>query len=373
MHFSERWKALLGYARTRSPPTGPTRGSTSSTPTTCERLRREIDHHLAGEQPALRERAPHPPRRRQLALGAHPRPDDARRRRAAAAHHRLAVGHHRPAQAQERLIHDALHDSLTGLPNRALLHGPPRRSACATSSATRPTRCAVLYIDIDRFKLVNDSLSHAAGDRLLIEIARRVGAGAAPGRHAGAPGRRRVRDPARRRRRRPPARWRSPPASRRAIAEPLALRPPRAVGLGSIGIAHNLDGCVSPDELIRNADIAMYDAKAHGGGRCEVFDASHAPARRRPRVAGDAAAPGDRAAAAAHVLPADRRPAQRRAARPRGAGALARRRRVASRRRSSSRSPRSPGLIGAARRADPAQRVRDAERLAPARGRRARR
>jgi EAL domain-containing protein (putative c-di-GMP-specific phosphodiesterase class I) len=58
------------------------------------------------------------------------------------------------------------------------------------------------------------------------------------------------------------------------IAEPIRFDRRDLSVSASIGIAHNLDGCVSPDELIRNADIAMYDAKARGGGRCELFDAS---------------------------------------------------------------------------------------------------
>jgi predicted signal transduction protein with EAL and GGDEF domain len=76
--------------------------------------------------------------------------------------------------AEERLIHDALHDSLTGLPNRTLLMD--RLAHCLTHLERDPGYgCALLYIDVDRFKLVNDSLSHAAGDRLLVELARRVG------------------------------------------------------------------------------------------------------------------------------------------------------------------------------------------------------
>ena len=71
-------------------------------------------------------------------------------------------------------IHDALHDALTGLPNRALFLDRlgPRLSRGKRDPSYR---CAVLFIDLDRFKLVNDSLSHAAGDRLLVALARRLG------------------------------------------------------------------------------------------------------------------------------------------------------------------------------------------------------
>src|SRR6185312_8002458 len=59
-----------------------------------------------------------------------------------------------------------------------------------------------------------------------------------------------------------------------AIAQPIAFETRTLSIAASIGIAHNLDGVVDSEELVRNADIAMYEAKARGGGRCEVFDAS---------------------------------------------------------------------------------------------------
>ena len=76
--------------------------------------------------------------------------------------------------AELQLQHDALHDALTGLPEPGAVHRPRRPGAAALDRATRRVGCAVLFLDVDRFKLVNDSLSHAAGDQLLIEVAARI-------------------------------------------------------------------------------------------------------------------------------------------------------------------------------------------------------
>ncbi len=101
--------------------------------------------------------------------------------------------------AERQLQHDALHDGLTGLPNRALLMDRVEQ-VMQRARRTPSVGCAVLYLDIDRFKLVNDSLSHAVGDHLLVALAEPRFGGAPPGRHRGADRRRRVHDPARRRR-----------------------------------------------------------------------------------------------------------------------------------------------------------------------------
>ena len=142
-------------------------------PDDVERLRREIDHHLTGSSPHFenehRIRHADGDWRWVLTRGLTTRNglgtpiritgslSDVTERR----------------NAQQRLIHDALHDSLTGLPNRTLFMD--RLVQCLSHLERDPTyACAVLYIDLDRFKMVNDSVSHAAGDRMLTELARRI-------------------------------------------------------------------------------------------------------------------------------------------------------------------------------------------------------
>lgn len=73
---------------------------------------------------------------------------------------------------EERLVHDAAHDELTGLPNRMLLADRLDR-ALARAGKDESYRFAVLFLDLDRFKLIHDSLGHAAGDNLLIQVAER--------------------------------------------------------------------------------------------------------------------------------------------------------------------------------------------------------
>ncbi|MEO6172164.1 MAG: PAS domain S-box protein, partial [Arenimonas sp.] len=75
-------------------------------------------------------------------------------------------------RAEERLQHDALHDNLTGLPNRALLMDRVNQ-AIRQNRRDKNKRFALLYLDLDRFKLINDTLGHTAGDQMLIEVSRR--------------------------------------------------------------------------------------------------------------------------------------------------------------------------------------------------------
>ena len=92
-------------------------------------------------------------------------------------------------------LHAAQHDTLTGLPNRALLAEYAERTL--TSAGAADTRCAVIMLDLDGFKNVNDTLGHAAGDRLLVEIGKRTGRRRTDERLRRPPRRRRVRSPAR--------------------------------------------------------------------------------------------------------------------------------------------------------------------------------
>lgn len=173
--------------------------------------------------------------------------------------------------AEERLLRDALHDPLTGLPNRNLFRD---RLGLALKQLRRPGGhwIAVMFVDIDRFKTFNDSLGHNAGDALLVQFARRVSAVLRPGdtvaRLAGdefaiiALGIRsdvHVHQIAER--------------VLELSREPYVVDAKEVFMTASIGITMGSFQGQSPDEILRDADIAMYHAKARGKNRAELFDA----------------------------------------------------------------------------------------------------
>jgi diguanylate cyclase (GGDEF)-like protein len=170
---------------------------------------------------------------------------------------------------QEQLHHQAYHDPLTSLANRSLFTDKVKETI-----AQRHGEVAVLFIDLDDFKTVNDSLGHAAGDELLIAVASRLRACLRPedliARLGGDEFAVMVEDAH-------DAQDAAVKVARR-IMEAFVL----PVGVGSesvavylsVGIATNHGGDFSAEELIRNADVAMYKAKTSGKGHFEVFHPS---------------------------------------------------------------------------------------------------
>jgi diguanylate cyclase (GGDEF)-like protein/PAS domain S-box-containing protein len=182
---------------------------------------------------------------------------------------------------EARLAHQANHDPLTGLPNRTLLAGH-----VAERFVPGQGGLACLFLDLDNFKVVNDSLGHAAGDELLVEVATRLRAVVRPGDLV--------------------ARFGGDEfvvvcedvdtedavalAERigAALAEPVRLGGVDVRPHASVGVTVQAEEHAGADDLIRDCDIAMYQAKNGGKGRITVLDhRARAEARDKLRLVAD--------------------------------------------------------------------------------------
>jgi diguanylate cyclase (GGDEF)-like protein/PAS domain S-box-containing protein len=172
--------------------------------------------------------------------------------------------------AERQLLHDAFHDALTFLPNRSRFTEMLRRSI-GRARLDDGYAFAMLFLDLDRFKVVNDSLGHAVGDQLLVAVARRLEQCVRPGDTVARLGgdeftvlidnTSSVSDATR--------------VAERIMVElqrPFYLQGQDVFVSASIGIALSSTGYLMPDDLLRDADLAMYRAKANGKSRYEVFD-----------------------------------------------------------------------------------------------------
>jgi diguanylate cyclase (GGDEF)-like protein/PAS domain S-box-containing protein len=173
-------------------------------------------------------------------------------------------------QAERQLLHDAFHDALTGLSNRALFMDR-LKLALARHKRLGADHFAVLFLDLDRFKVINDSLGHAIGDQLLVGIARRLETCLRPGDTVARLGgdeftilledvtdSREVTTIAQR--------------IQKELALPFNLGGHEVYTTASIGIAPSTTGYERPDDILRDADTAMYRAKSLGKSRYEIFD-----------------------------------------------------------------------------------------------------
>ena len=171
----------------------------------------------------------------------------------------------------EQLTKQAFRDPLTNLPNRALFMD--RLTHGLTRAQRRHEHLTVLFLDLDRFKVVNDTLGHAVGDQLLVEVSRRLTSALRPGdtvaRLGGDEFGILLED-----------------VADAETAETVAVRVEESLGkpyrfegrevfvTASIGIALSSAKLGLPEEILRDADLAMYHAKAKGKARHEVFDGS---------------------------------------------------------------------------------------------------
>ncbi len=207
-------------------------------------------------------------------------------------------------RAEEMLAHNAFHDGLTNLANRTLLLDRLGR-ALAISRRHADFKFAVLFIDIDGFKVFNDSLGHVAGDALLIQIAQRLTAClrradtisrarqgedsesdfgdstvARPGGDEFAVLAQELRDPS--------DAVRVADRIQERLALPFHVDGHEIVLTASIGIAFSGSTSTEAQDVLRDAEIAMYRAKHNGKARCEVFDnAMHADAVKRLQLETD--------------------------------------------------------------------------------------
>ncbi len=171
------------------------------------------------------------------------------------------------AALEAKLVHQAYHDALTGLANRARFH--ERVSRALLRGAREPGGVAVIFLDLDDFKTVNDSLGHGAGDLLLVQVAERLlnatrgcDTVARLGGDEFAVLLENVRDDD----------DALVVADRivRAFEHPVQLGAHSLVVAASVGIARSQAGS-DVDELLRDADVAMYKAKQRGAGGHEIF------------------------------------------------------------------------------------------------------
>ena len=189
-------------------------------------------------------------------------------------------------ETKEHFRHAAFHDSLTGLPNRAMFT-ELLKAEIETSNRHDSHMFAVLFLDLDRFKNINDSLGHTHGDLLLVAFAERLERTLRPidtlARFGGdefailLSGMTDATDAVR-------------VAQRISdeLSQPFVLDKNSAFATASIGIALSSSGYDRPDDILRDADIAMYRAKENGKARYEVFDhGMHARAVSRLQLESD--------------------------------------------------------------------------------------
>ena len=189
-------------------------------------------------------------------------------------------------RAEQQLLHNALHDSLTDLPNRNLLM---QRLEQSLKRIDQHPNChfAVLFLDLDQFKIINDSLGHLVGDEVLLTMAntltRIVGDTHLAARLGGdefvilLENIHRIQDATR-----------IAEDILTALGEPVQLQDREVFLSASIGIVWGTPAYSQSSDLIRDADIAMYKAKASGPGRYTVFDATmHAQVMKRLDLGND--------------------------------------------------------------------------------------
>jgi diguanylate cyclase (GGDEF)-like protein/PAS domain S-box-containing protein len=192
--------------------------------------------------------------------------------------------------AEEGLHHIAFHDALTGLPNRRRFYEHLEQAVLACNQAEPADTAqayAVMFLDFDRFKLINDSLGHSAGDEFLVQVSQRIQSSLRPqdivarlgGDEFGILVRQLEHESAA-----------AALADRlmEALRQPFLVADTELMTSASIGITFSALGYTHPEDVLRDADTAMYKAKSAGKARYALFDASlHTEVAGRLRLEGD--------------------------------------------------------------------------------------
>ncbi|MFN0119419.1 MAG: EAL domain-containing protein [Blastocatellia bacterium] len=268
IYYAPRWKEMLG-CDDADIGDSPDEWLSRVHPEDIRRVREEMQNHLAGQTPQFQSeyRMIHGSgtwlwvSARGLAIS----DASGRQYRMAGSQTDITARKH----AEERLKHDARHDPLTDLPNRVVFI-ERLEQAIARHRQEKDYLFAVLFLDIDRFKMVNDSSGHRIGDQLLVAVARRISAMLRPGdmiaRHGGDEFTILLEHLKK-------------PADLGVVVDrilrhvngPFEINGQEMIISASAGIAMNSVSCEDPEQMLRDADIAMFRAKTRGPGSYEVF------------------------------------------------------------------------------------------------------
>ena len=268
-HFSPRWKSMLGYSVDEIS-NSPEEWFSRVHPDEYASLERVLAAHLDGQTSHFEHE--HRMLHRDgeyywmLCRGIAVRDEAGKSRRMVGSQTDITLRR----KAEEKMHHDALHDDLTGLPNRTAYVDRLRRSL-ERARLDDEYVFAVLFLDLDRFKIINDSLGHRVGDQLLVEISRRLQGALRPSdmiarlggdefvvlidhlreRHDVAYVAERI---------------------QKILSVPISLGDREVFTTVSIGITMSSTLSESAEDLLRDADTAMYRAKLNGKARFEIFD-----------------------------------------------------------------------------------------------------
>ncbi len=269
IQYSNRWKNMLGFQAAEIGDQ-PEEWLDRVHPADIQRLRSLLDDHLTGSTHYFE--AEYRIRHKEgfylwmLARGLAVREESGAPIRLAGAQTDIT----QRKQSEEKLIHRAFHDELTGLPNRAMLTERLRQALERLRQGAEGSAFAVLFIDLDRFKNINDSLGHLVGDELLKAVASKLREEPKPGRMVARLGGDEfailladVKSPI--------EALRISNSLRKRFVGAFQLEGHEIFITPSIGIAWGRKTYEKPEDLLRDADIAMYQAKKRGRNCCEVF------------------------------------------------------------------------------------------------------